>query len=257
MSIDFAYAQARAQARLGERMAEDGWRVLESSLGLPQYLSSVRSTVLAPRVQHFSIHVTPHTIERTLREDWRVEVAAVGRWVPEPWQAAVGWTAWIPYIEAVAWLLADEPPLPWMHDDPVLSGLALDDPAGRRLAIAGSPFAALDEDDPRSSPERGWLAHWQSLWPATSDEESADLQRLVDAVRDYLAATARDGVTLRDRREARAVLVDRVTATMRRRIEQPVVVFCYLVLFALELQRLRDGLLRRALFNVEARERAA
>ena len=96
MSIDFAYAQARAQARLGERLPESGWRVLESVLGLPQFLASVRNTVLAPRVRHFSATVTPHAIERTLRDDWRTEVAAVSRWVPESWLPAVTWTASVP-----------------------------------------------------------------------------------------------------------------------------------------------------------------
>ena len=109
MSIDFAYAQARAQARLGERLPEADWRLLESTLSLPQFLTSVRNTVLAPRVQHFSAAVALQTIERTLRDDWRREVAAVSRWVPGPWIPAVKWTAWLPYLDGIAWLMREEP----------------------------------------------------------------------------------------------------------------------------------------------------
>jgi len=44
---------------------------------------------------------------------------------------------------------------------------------------------------------------------------------------------------------------------LRRRRDQPVTVFCHLLLSALELHRLREGLLRRALFNDLAAEGAA
>jgi hypothetical protein len=44
---------------------------------------------------------------------------------------------------------------------------------------------------------------------------------------------------------------------LRRRREQAVTVFCHLLLTALELYRLRQGLLRRALFNDLETEAAA
>ena len=257
MSIDFAYAQARAQARLGEQLPEDGWRLLESSLGLPQYLASVRSTVLAPRIQQFSANVTPHTIERTLREAWRSEVADVARWVPDRWQPAIEWAAWTPYIQPLAWLLADEPALPWMAEDPVLAELAVDDSGARRAAICASPLAALMASEAETALPERWFSHWRSLWPATNDEEATGLQSLIDAASVYLDTIARHGTGLRDRRDARASLVRHATRMMHQHVEQPVVVFCHLIVFALELQRLRDGLLRRALFNDETREHAA
>lgn len=256
MSTDFAYAQARAQARLGERLPEDGWRVLESSLGLAQYLASVRSTVLAPRIRHFSTAVTPHAIERTLRDEWRSEVADVTRWVPDEWSRAVGWAAWIPYISSVEWLLGNEPALAWMQDDPVLAELAIDDPGARRAAIGSSPFGTLIDDDRDTDLRARWFAHWQSLWPVMADEARSALHDLVDAVRAYLDAIAVQSKSLRDRREARARLTRRASGMMHRHIQQPAVVFCHLLLFGLELQRLRDGLMRRALF-ADAGERAA
>ena len=255
MSIDFAYAQARAQARLGERLPEDAWRVIESSLGLPQYLASVRGTVLAPRTRYFPSAVTPHTIERTLRENWRAEVADVARWVPDEWREAVRWTAYIPYIGAVDWLAKEEPVLPWMQDDQVLSELAVDDESTRRAALDASPFAAMFNVD-SDLPDR-WLAHWRSLWPSIGNEEATAMHAFVDAVRAYIVAIAAHAASLRDRREARVRLSRKAASMMRRQIQQPVVVFCHLLLFGLELQRLRDGLLRRTLFNGERRERVA
>ena len=44
---------------------------------------------------------------------------------------------------------------------------------------------------------------------------------------------------------------------MRANREQPVTIFCHLLLSALELHRLREGLVRRALFNELDREVAA
>jgi hypothetical protein len=255
VSIDFAYAQARAQGRLGERLPEDAWRVIESSLGLSQYLASVRGTALAPRTRYFPAEVTPHAIERTLREHWRTEVADVARWIPDEWREAIEWIAYIPYISAVDWLAKKEPVLSWMQDDPVLSDLAVDDASARRVALDASPFAAMPDVD--GDLTAGWLAHWRSLWPSMADEEATAMHTFVDAVRTWLVAIAVQGASLRDRRDARVRLSRKVASMMHRHIQQPVVVFCHLLLFGLELQRLRDGLLRRTLFNDELPERVA
>ena len=249
VSIDFAYAQARAQARLGDRLPEDGWRLIESSVGLPQYLASVRSTALAPRVRHFTATITPHSIERTLREDWRAEVAAVARWVPDKWRAAVEWTGWLPYLDAVAWLMRDGPVLRWMRDDPMLAELAVDDLDARRTLLDASPLGTVDPEHGDDTWPEQWLAHWRSLWPRTSRDEDQGLQQLIDIIRDDLDATAREAMSLGDRREARARLLHKATRMMRGRIQQPAVVFCHLLIVARDLQRLRDGLMRRTLFN--------
>lgn len=257
MSIDFAYAQARAQARLGERLPEAGWRVLESMLGLPQFLAAVRNTILAPRVQHFSAAVTPHVIERTLRDDWRTEVSAVSRWVPEPWVPAVRWTTWLPYLDSVSWLMREETVLEWMPHDAVLSRLAIDDLAARRLAIAASPFRPLTDQDAPGNLQARWFDRWMALFPSTNDDETAGLRTLVAAVSRYLDATAGRDASRSGRRDARAELAGRATHLIHRHAEEPVVVFCYLLLVALDLHRLRDGLLRRALFRNQPGEKAA
>jgi hypothetical protein len=257
VSIDFAYAQARAQARLGERLPEAGWRVLESMPGLPQFLASVRNTVLAPRARHFSAAVTPHAIERTLRDEWRAEVAAVSRWVPEPWIPATRWTAWLPYLDSVAWLMREETVLEWMRRDAVLAELAMDDIEARRIAINDSPFRPLTERDAPGNLQARWFEHWMTLSASTSDDETAGLEALVAAVGRYLDTNASRDASVSGRRDARASLVDRTTRLVHRHAEAPVVVFCYLSLVALDLQRLRDGLLRRVLFRDQPGEIAA
>ncbi len=257
MSIDFAYAQARAQARVGERIPEAGWRVLESLPGLPQYLTAVRNTVLAPHVRHFSAAVTTHAIERTLRDDWRAEVAAVGHWVPEQWVPALAWTAWLPYLDALAWLIAERPALAWMRDDAVLRDFAIDELAARRLAIVDSPFNVFANDDASVNVQAAWSEHWRALCPTSDDEETAGLDAFVDAVARHIESGRDRGRPPGERRDAHHSLVAFATGLMHRRIEEPVVVLCHLLLVALDLLRLRDGLLRRALFRDEATERAA
>jgi hypothetical protein len=59
------------------------------------------------------------------------------------------------------------------------------------------------------------------------------------------------------RRDAHKRLDALAMGLVHRRAEEPVAVFCYLVLVALDLQRLRDGLLRRALFRDEPAELVA
>jgi len=255
VSIDFAFAQARAQARVGERISEAGWRVLESLPGLMQYLTAVRNTVLAPHVRHFSAAVTTHAIERTLRDDWRSEVAAVGHWVPEQWVPALAWTAWLPYLDAVAWLIAEHPAPAWMHEDTVLRELATDEPAARRLAIIDSPFGVLADED--ANTQTAWFEQWRALCPPTDDDESAGLEALIAAIARYIDSNHGRGRQSHERRDAHRTLDTFATGLMHRRIEEPVVVLCHLLLVALDLLRLRDGLLRRALFRDDTEERAA
>lgn len=257
MSIDFAYAQARAQARLGERLSEAGWRVLESTLGLPQFLASLRNTVLAPRVQHFSAAVSPHTIERSLRDDWRSEVAATSRWVPEPWVPAVAWTSWLPYLDSVACLMRDEPVPDWMRQDAVLSALAVADPAARRRAVSDSPFGSLLGQDSPDGLQARWRERWMALLPPMRDEATSSLEALLQAARRHRESTINRGAGQGGRRDARARLAAQATRLMHRHAEEPVVVFSHLLLVALDLLRLRDGLLRRLLFREPPGEQAA
>ena len=234
MPVEFAYAQARAQARHGRRPSAETWSLLESSVGLSQFLHHVRGTALAPRVEHFSATTSPHVIERFLRREWRDEIDSAVRWVPARWRPAVALTARLAELPSTAYLEQGGEPQPWMAEDPVLSTFA----AGQEATLSGDGLT-------------GWLRQWRLLWPDDGDADAA-LEKLVSLVEKY--GIRRDGNAAddwRSRLEARAVGI------LRRHREQPVTVFCHLLLCALELHRLRQGLLQRALFNDLGTEVAA
>lgn len=234
MPVEFAYAQARAQARHGRRLSADNWSLLESSVGLSQFLHHVRGTALAPRVEHISAATSPHVIERFLRRAWHEEVDSAVHWVPARWRAAVAWTSRLAELPATRYLQAGGEPQGWMADDGVLSTVA----AAETTAASGSGFA-------------GWLRHWRTLWP----EEAAD-----DPVLEELLSLIRKHGIRDERAEAgdwRETLEHRAVRILRRHRERPVTVFCHLLLCALELHRLRQGLLQRALFNDLVSEAAA
>jgi hypothetical protein len=242
MPIEFAYAQARAQAQHGGRLSADTWSLLESSVGLSQFLHHVRGTALAPRVEHFSATTSPHAIERFLRREWHDEVESAAHWVPGRWRPAVAWTDKLAQLPAAGYLLHGGEPQPWMADDPALSAFAAADPAALPASLEAAGYGGgLD----------AWLHHWARLWPDDSTGRDA-LEELVSLIR-------RHGIRRGDSSDEdwRSRLERHAVKMLRWRREQPVTVFCHLLLCALELQRLREGLLQRALFNDLGSEVAA
>ena len=242
MPVEFAYAQARAQAQHGGRLSADTWSLLESSVGLSQFLHHIRGTALAPRVEHFSATTSPHVIERFLRREWHADVESAVHWVPGRWRPAVAWTAQLAELPAASYLLHGGEPQPWMADDPVLSGFAVADPAALPATLAAAGHGDGLE---------AWLRDWRRLWPADPPAR-VPLEDLVSMIR--LQGIRRGGGKEEDWQSS---LERRTVNMLRRRRDQPVTVFCHLLLCALELHRLREGLLRRALFNDLAAEVAA
>ena len=135
MPVEFAYTQARAQARHGVRLSAEAWSLLESSVGLAQFLHLVRGTTLAPRVEHFSAATSPHLIERSLKRDWHREVDSATHWVPLRWRTAVAWTGWLAELPALGHLLDGGESLPWMAADPQLSAFSMEDAEATRRSI--------------------------------------------------------------------------------------------------------------------------
>lgn len=243
MSVEFAYAQARAQARHGQRLSPDTWSLLESSVGLAQYLHLVRGTALASCVEHFSPTTSPHVIERSLRHEWHSEVDSAKCWVPLRWRAAVAWTSRLAELPAVSHLLHDGAALPWMADDPVLSALVAEDADTVRAIIEELlpelTAAGYEGDDALAA----WLRSWQRLWPDDTKRDPAFESLVMLIERHARDSNARGANHWRDELEHHALRV------LRGHREQPVTVFCHLLLSALELHRLRQGLLQRAVFN--------
>ena len=232
MRVEFAYAQARAQARGSAIPDAATWRVLESSRTLAQYLHASRATVLAPLVSHFTADSAPHAIERSLRRGWRRTVSAAASWVPTEWQPAVGWTARLPDIAVFDYLSGGGETRPWIHDDRYL------DAAVAGIDVDGGANDALDS----------WIRQWHALWPAAKPKEMAALAELAALLGSYrgrrLGATLAAGQIM----ELGMRLQQQCLALLRRRRQQPASVFAYLAIMAVGLWRLRAGLLRRAAF---------
>ena len=242
MAIEFAYAQARAQARLGERLTPAAWQHLEASGTLAQYLHTTRTTNLRDRVQSLTGASSPHSIERSLRRDWRTEVYGAARWVPERWRPAVAWTAWLCDLPALAWLEQGGEPLPWMRDDMQLAPFAVDDGALRQRELAAAGLGTLAG---RNDVLGAWRQGFEALWPA-GDPGVRRLGDLVDLVANDRREPGRGDST---RLKADRPLEARAVRLIRRSLREPVTVFTHLLLVALDLGRLRGGLVRRALFG--------
>lgn len=214
----FAFAQARMQAQHGARPSDSTWRMLQASSTLGHYLESARSTGLAPWVTNLGPSSDVHTIEQTLRRDWRGYVDTVAGWLPEAWRPAVRWTA-------------------------VLADLERED---RNDPVDGTGGWA-----PGHRPLAAWTGAFRALWPAMSARDARAMDRLMTLLGDHLAPTSGDdgrarGAELAER--ARERLRDRLTRILHQSAQSPPAVFAFLTLTALDVERLRGDLVRRRLF---------
>lgn len=238
MPIDFAYVQARAQARHGQRLTAPGWRTLEASRSFTQYVHAARQTSMAPHVHQLAATSTPHEIELSLRCDWLAEVAAVSTWVPRPWRASVDMTAWLPYLGPIQHLIDGGPEYAWMRDDPALAPLFS---ADSDAVVHG--HAVLPQFE-RGDILAQWLSRFRAQWPYSSSLASF-VETITQSMESIRSAAPASG----DSRESFDELRHKTIRTLRSQARQPVTAFCHLLLVALDIHRLRDGLLRRALFN--------
>jgi hypothetical protein len=210
---EFAYAQARIQARHAARAEEAEWARLHGSSTLGDFLVLARATGLRRWVAHLAPSHGAREIERSLRADFNAHVAEVASWLPERWRDATRFVARLPLL-----------------------------PERELSSLGSAPHAERDGDRLLDD----WSSRWQSLWPHVSSSERRSLQALSDAVgrhRKEMASGDGDGWLLR------AELESRLLRLFRSQRERPVSVFCHLALTALELERLRGALLRRALFQ--------
>jgi hypothetical protein len=250
------YVQARLQARHGDRLTEGDWRALEAARSLDHFLDRARAMALSRFTAPLNAAMTSHKIERLVRAAWRGYVAEVAAWLDHDWQAAVQWAALVPDLPAVDALLKGDVPA-WLKEDTLLAAFAEGEAAQRLVRLENSPFAPLVPAPSRepSLPKR-WAAHWRSLWPRLGKADAGALQELAALVAAHNAqlALAMPPATSPPYRNE---LMIGLTRLLRRHGATPVAVFSHLALTALDLERLRGGLVRRALFApARAREAA-
>ena len=260
LALDYGYA--RLSARLSARPDERVWRLLRSARSLRAAVDVLRSSVAASYVAGATIGGAIGDVETALRQHLRVRIRETASWAPPQWRPALRFTEVLLDLPAVQHLLS-EPALPdWLRDDARLSQYAAPDPASRRGRLAAgplAPFAAaaealLHEPQARRGPRRDrhslhpllelWCDRWQSLWPRCSGEERDALQRLLHTVRSHLEAFA--ALPVESAAGARERLAERARRQLHDAAAQPAALFAYLLLVALDVERLRGELVLQA-----------
>jgi hypothetical protein len=254
-SPHWSYVQARLQSRHGDRLAEPDWHALEAARTVDAFLDRARATLMRRFTEQVSAGMSSHAIERVLRGAWRDYVAEVAGWLPAAWRPAVAWTALLPDLPAIDALLKGEAPA-WTQQEPALAPFTETDPAQRRAVLQDSPFAPLlpaETDIPLGT---RWARHWQTLWPKQSAANQRALNALAKAVKDHIERLARAGAQETSAPHRRD-LEKTATRLFRRHGASATAVFSHLVLTALDLERLRGGIVRRRLFEPAQRRQAA
>ncbi len=252
MAAEFGYAQARLQARYASRLAEPGWSALASVADYRAFLEAARETPLRRRLRGISPHSGAHDIERQMRRELVETVTEVARWVPAPWREPVEWCAalaWLPFALHVRREGATER---WMREAAAHAEPAAGARTGWRDRLERlAPRIAAAHD-----PLEEWIGAWRALWPKCTGRARATLERLVGRVRAHrraleplAEAAAPPG---REAWARRGELAAALARGWRRDLLTPAAVFGYLLLEALELERLRAELAPRALFAPQA-----
>ena len=242
----YAYVQARLQARHGQRPDEALWGRLQGVGDLAGFIQIARKTALRPWVLGLHASQGSHDIELALRRQFRSYVDGVSDWIPGRWGKAVRWVKRLPDLPALQQLLTAEPVPVWILDDPELRRFGSESPAARIEALENSDCAALIQAWKQGgSLGEGWLQHWQTLWPDNSVYRRG-LEYFTRLFELHIQALhAESGVSSGARREA---LAQQLVVAFRRYSFQPTAVYAHLALTALDLERLRGNLARRALF---------
>ncbi len=243
------YAQARLQARFGERPDESLWRRLVDARGAAALIEIARASGLRRWIAGIDASSDHHWIEISLRARWRECVAETASWMPERWQPAVLWTAVLADLPALCRLARGEAPLEWMRRDPVLGPYAgaKDDERQAKLrqealAFAGAAWpergAAPTGEPFESKVRRAWRDEWRRRWPNRGDAQA--LENLSGLMESTFVEPMASG---------RHAFLRRLRVQFRRSTLRPGAAFAFLAFCALDIERLRAELLARVLLD--------
>lgn len=216
---EFAFAQTRLQARHGERLTDADWRALESAQSPDRYLEQARATSLRRFVARIGAGMDSHAIERALRAEARAYVDEVAAWAPVRWRPAVAWLRHAPDAPLIDGLRRGASLQSWMRADAALAPVVGDD------GVSRTTTDRMDE--------------WRRLWPKDA-AHCATLARLAETVSIELARAAQEN--------ARPELARLFIRAIRAHPATPAALVAHIGLTFLDLERLRGGMTRRALF---------
>lgn len=273
------YAGSRTMARLAWRPDSRLWQRLHAASSLHALLERARSAAVGNYLSGVARVADCDDVDAAFRTQWRARVAELAGWSPAPWRDAVRWSAHLADVGGVAHLW-HAGPLRWMRTDPVFARYVDGNTAMRRASLTTGPLAPLgtalathaahtepiepaEHDSVTARPAArapgtdvlpsalaAWLAHWRALWPSTTAGERDDLERLVALTRAHRQRFAT--VAVGDTGAAREAFAERVTAHLRADPSRPAALFAYLLLVALDLERLRAECLLRVVVDDDA-----
>jgi hypothetical protein len=259
-ALPIEYAQARLQARYGERADERLWHQLHGARSFAALLESARGSTLHPWVAAIAADATVDDIELGLRGAFRAHVAEVARWLPDPWQPAALWTVHLVDLPAIVQLARGEPPLPWMRRDPVLQAYAEPDADARRAALRTGPLGvivhALERDSAEATARRAagavvarrmWVEAWRQRWPRPTGDDAAAVEGMARLVETHLVHLLERPAE--DAWASRRALAAQLESRFRRHAFRPPAAFAHLGVIALDFERLRAELVSRAAFG--------
>ncbi len=240
------YALARLAARQGQRPDEGAWRRIEGLRGFAQALEEARRGPMRAWLVGITAESTPAQVEAVMRAQGRAMVEEIAGWMDPAWQPAIGWCVVWPDLAPLQHLARGHPPPAWMLDDARFKPLVEADSGTRAEGLADTEWAPLQHA--WAEPEKlgsAWIAEWRRRLPrrALDDETLQELARaLAQHAEAFGASTPGSGAPQRAALRARLVLF------VRRAALKPAAVFAQLAITALDLERLRAELLRRAWF---------
>ena len=236
------YAHARLGARYGDRPDELVWRRIEILRDFRATFDSARASPLGVWIANIGPDSDVHAIEVAMRAHWRERVASITAWMPSAWRAAIEWCGlWIdlPVLQD----LARGGTLPqWLRMDPLADALREGQRARDRTGAAALLAAGKAEPDRLATL---WCEEWRRRLPT----RGVDPAPLADLVRLLGAHAAAFGDPLQhDGWALRRTLHARLSQQFRRATLDPAAAFIFLALSALDGERLRGELVRRAAF---------
>jgi hypothetical protein len=234
-SLEFAHA--RLCARFGSRADELVWRRIEMIRELPALLDATRSSPLGVWITDIVPQADVHTIERSLREHLRTRIRTIAAWMPPAWRPAIDWCAVLVDVPVLQHCARGGRPPAWVRDE-----VGAPDPqsAVTKGTLAALAAGAADPDRMGSL----WGAEWRRRQPA---RDASPL------LADFAALMGAHVLLFRDPRLAdgwaqRRALHARLTQMFRRATLDPAAAFIFLALSALDGERLRAEIVRRAAF---------
>lgn len=243
MRPEFVYAQARLQARHAQRPSEALWRSLEASRTHRHYLALARSGPLAAWTETIDDGDDPHRVERSLRRHWRGYVDEVARWMPARWQGAIRWFGVLPELPLIDALRRRDPAERWLTPDEPLIALIHPDPAARVAALERDDRAAFATPTGADRPAMAvWLDEWQRRLPSERWSPA-----LLGRPAELLLPRLRRGSATRA--AAEPATHHALQRLFRRWATSPVAAFAHLALVALDVERLRGGIVARSVFG--------